>query len=127
TLVYVAIEETGGAFRSFLNRHERLLQRLTRWRVLLVLPRALTLAEAGHRRVIADFCAAPLRPAVVDEFQWFCGVRRQLERAEIGSRSVDSARYARARRAFGAPRFYAAYRRWCREGDGALQCLLSPA
>src|SRR5438128_739458 len=52
TLVYVATEQTGGAFRSFLDRHERLLRRLTRWRVLLVLPRALTLAEAGHRRVI---------------------------------------------------------------------------
>jgi hypothetical protein len=127
TLLYVATEQTGGAFRSFLDRHERLLQRLTRWRVLLVLPRGQTLAEASHRRVITEFCAAPLRPAVVDEFQWFCGVRRQLERAEIGSRSFDSARYARARRAFGAPRLYAAYRRWCREGDGGLQCLLSGA
>src|SRR4030095_5809800 len=97
------------------------------WRVLLVFPRALALAEAGYQRVIADLCAAPLRPVVGDELRWCCGVRRELERAGVGPSSVDSARYARARRAFGAPRFYAAYRRWCREGDGALQWLLSPA
>jgi hypothetical protein len=36
-------------------------------------------------------------------------------------------RGARARQAFGSPRFYAAYQQWCREGDVSLHRLLSPA
>ena len=41
--------------------------------------------------------------------------------------TFDAARYGRARRAFGTPRFFAAYREWLRGGDAALGRLLSPA
>jgi hypothetical protein len=125
-LLYVATERSGQAFRGFLDRHEPLLRRLTRWRVVVALPRTLTMAEAAHRHVFNELCGAPLRPAIVDEFRWFCGARRAHEAgARVGD--ADPARYARARQAFGAPRFYSVYRRWCREGDGVLNRLLTPA
>ena len=39
---------------------------------------------------------------------------------------ADAARYAAARRAFGAPRFFAAYRAWRAHGDAVFHDLLSP-
>jgi hypothetical protein len=116
-LVYLVTEPTGRAFRTFLDGHSGLLKRLSRWRLLLVLPRAFTTAEAAHRAVVTDLCAAPLRPAVLDEFRWFCGVRRTLEEGVAQRVTFDAARYGRARRAFGTPRFFAAYREWLRGGD----------
>jgi hypothetical protein len=126
-LLYLVTEATGRAFRTFLEGHTGLLKRLSRWRLLLVLPRAFTTAEAAHRAVVTDLCAAPLRPAVLDEFRWFCGVRRTLEEGVAQRVTFDAARYGRARRAFGPPRFFAAYREWLRGGDAALGRLLSPA
>ncbi len=124
TLLYVVTEPTGRLFRTFLEHHERLVRRLNRWQVLLVLPAGLTQAEPAHRAVFNELCAPPLRLTVLDEFRWYCGVRRASE--EGAAHPPDSARYARARRAFGAPRFYTAFRRWCRDGEGGLQPLLSP-
>ncbi len=74
-LLYLVTEPTARLFRTFLEAHRALLQHLSRWRLLLVLPRALATAEAAHRAAVTDLCAAPLRPAVLDEFRWFCGVR----------------------------------------------------
>ena len=127
SLLYVVTDASPGDFRRFLDAHRRLLHRLSPWRLLLVVPRALATAETAHRHVIADFCAPPLRPAVVDEFRWFCGVRRAMGHARTPHVDVDLAKFGRARRAFGSPRFYAAYQRWCREGDVSLHRLLSPA
>ena len=124
TLLCVVTEPTGRLFRTFLEHHERLVRRLNRWRVVLVLPTGLTNAEAAHRAVFNDLCAPPLRPTVLDELRWYCSVRRALE--EGATHPPDQARYARARRAFGAPRFYATFRRWCRDGEIGLQPLLSP-
>ena len=107
--MYVVTEPTGRLFRTFLEHHERLVRRLNRWRVLLVLPAGLTQAEAAHRSVFNELCAPPLRPTVLDEFRWYCGVRRALE--ENAEQAPEPARYERARRAFGAPRFYTAFRR----------------
>jgi hypothetical protein len=125
-LLYVGTERSGQAFRGFLDRHEPLLRRLTRWRVVLALPRTLAMAEVAHRQVFGEMCGPPLRPAIVDEFRWFCGVRR-AEEGGLGVEAVDPTRYGRARRAFGAPRFYSVYRRWCRDGDAVLNRLLTPA
>ena len=94
-LVYLVTEPTGRAFRTFLDGHSGLLKRLSRWRLLLVLPRAFTTAEAAHRAVVTDLCAAPLRPAVLDEFRWFCGVRRTLEEGVAQRVTFDAARYGR--------------------------------
>ena len=127
TLLYVVTDANPGHFRRFLDAHRRLLHRLSPWRLLLVVPRALATAETAHRDVIADFCAPPLRPAAVEEFRWFCAVRRAMGHARTPHADVDHAKFGRARRAFGSPRFYDAYQHWCREGDGSLHRLLSPA
>jgi hypothetical protein len=127
TFVYLVTEPSGRAFRTFVEDHYSLFRRLLRWRILLVLPKTMAMAEATHRRVIEELWAPPLRQSVVDELQWFCHTRRLLEEQRPGHSAIDAVRFSRARRAFGAPRFYAAYRRWLHEGDSSLQALMSPA
>jgi hypothetical protein len=56
--------------------------------------------------------AEPLSLSTLEEFKWFCGARRGVEQ---GAQPTDHVRYSRARRAFGSPRFYAAYRAWRRD------------
>jgi hypothetical protein len=73
-----------------------------------------------------ELFAEPVRPSVVDEFTWFCEARRGLEQAGRSPVPIDQHRYARARRAFAAPRFFAAYRAWLKEGSAAFHELLSP-
>lgn len=125
TLMYPMLDPNPQAFRSFMEAHRRLLKRLQRWRVLLVGGRSFDTAEKAHLGVLRDFCAAPLPLSLADEFRWYCHTRRTIETGL--STTADEAgrvRYARARRAFSAPRFYLAYRRWCQQGDPSLLDLL---
>src|SRR5207253_10445672 len=46
--LFVATERSGRAFRAFLERHEPLLRRLPRWRILLALPRLIAESDASH-------------------------------------------------------------------------------
>jgi hypothetical protein len=62
---------------------------------------------------------------VVDEFRWFCEQRRALEQTRTPLPEALQGRYARARRAFAAPRFSDAYREWVEHGEATLQALLS--
>lgn len=125
--VYVVTDSTGREFRTFLSAHRQLLQRLRCWTLRLVFPAALLAGKAAHTAILSDFVAAPVRPGVVDEFRWFCHARRSLaDGVPAAESSFDPARYAAARRAFGAPRFYAAYRAWLDRGELALSELLSP-
>lgn len=125
-LLYVLTEATGRDFRRFLAAHAVLLRRLRRWTVRLAVPEVMAGSQTVHRAVMNEFIGTPLRPAVVEEFGWFCDARRRLERAGSKGETVDVQRYAVARRAFGGPRFYAAYRTWCERGGSTLQDLLSP-
>ena len=124
--VYLATEPEGLGLRRFLMDHRPLLQRLPRWILRVVFPSSLATAQGAHRSTLAALCAAPLRPSVVDEFRWFCRARQLVEIQPPQSISVDHERYARARRAFGAPRFYAVYRACLRQGEAAFTELLSP-
>ena len=83
-------------------------------------------AQGLHTSILAEYMTAPLRPAVADEFRWFCQVRRASDDGRRAVLPADAARYAAARRAFGAPRFYAAYRAWRAHGDAVFHDLLSP-
>ena len=124
--LYLATESTGREFAAFLEAHRRLLQRLHRWTIRLCLPAPLATARAAHERVAADAVASPLRPALLDEFRWFCEARRRTETGAPACPAADQSRYQLARRAFGAPRFYAAYRRWKREGESLFNECRSP-
>jgi len=126
TFVYVATTQDRRPFREFLQRHEPLLLRLRAWRIVVGMPRHAAAVASTHLDVFREFCAAPVRPSVLDEFRWFCEVRRTAEQRGDRASAVDLERYARARRAFGAPRFFSAYRRWRDVGEPALLRLISP-
>jgi hypothetical protein len=124
--VFLATDESGRGLRKFLATHAALLRRLRHWTILLVLPTTAVSVQSVHTAIVHEFVSAPLRPGVLEEFRWFCQRRAALE---LGARDIvgaDATRYALARRAFAAPRFFAAYRRWRESGDAALDELLSP-
>jgi hypothetical protein len=92
-----------------------------------VLPPTAVTSQSVQTAIVREFVSAPLRPGVIDEFRWYCRVRAALERGSGAAPSdTDTSRYVVARRAFGAPRFFAAYRRWRQAGDASLDELLSP-
>lgn len=126
TFLFLVVDEEALAFREFLARHRQLLRRVPRWTIRVVFPSFLAASRTVHEAAFSAFCAPPLRPAVVDEFRWFCATRRALEGEQRRIERTDETRYRAARRAFGGPRFYAAYRRWLAEGDAAFGDLLSP-
>jgi hypothetical protein len=124
--VYVVADPTGRDFRAFLDSHRRLLQRLQRWTIRLAFPAGARDAQAVHFAIADDFAGPPLRNAVAEEFRWFCHARRALDEGGPTAGALDTHRYAAARRAFGASRFYAAYRAWRSAGDAVIHELLSP-
>jgi len=124
--VYVVTDATAREFRGFLDSHRRLLQRLQRWTIRLAFPIASLESHALHSSIAGEFASPPLRPAVAEEFRWFCNARRALDDGTPAANAVEPSRYAAARRAFGAPRFYAAYRAWRAGGDAVIHELLSP-
>jgi hypothetical protein len=126
TFVYIATDPTGQAFRDFVERFRAVLVHLLPWRMLIALPRALSRTEQTYRSIANELMQPPLRPAVLDEFRWYCESRQRVDQSPRVIVRLDAARFQRARRAFGAPRFFAAYRRWKQDGDVSLHQLLSP-
>lgn len=111
-------------FRAFLRRHAPLLRALPRWRVRLLVPRHLAdvvdLYEAAWREELGS----PLRLSTAEELRWYFERRQQLAASRPDGH--DESRYARARDAFGAPRYRVLYRTWLRHGPSALSELVSP-
>src|SRR5262249_52751228 len=66
-------------------------------------------------------------PSTADELRWYFEARRHFEeQPQPGARDAgDQARYARARDAFGAPRYRVLYRSWLREGAPAFRQLVT--
>ena len=124
--LYIVTEPSGTDLRAFLDDHRPLLARLPRWTLRLCVPTPLASATAVHERVFTEFVGPPLRPAVLEEFRWFCQTRHALEARTGTLAPEDSARYRTARHAFGAPRFYDAYRRWRQAGDTVFDAFRSP-
>jgi hypothetical protein len=113
-------------FRPFLRRHAALFRALPRWTIGLLVPKHLAefvrLYEAAWREELAS----PLRLSTVDELRWYFEERRRRAEATGGSNGPDEGRYARARDAFGAPRFRVLYRSWLQHGPGVLNDVASP-
>jgi hypothetical protein len=124
--VYLVADPKTTPFRRFLASHLRLFHRLRRWTLQLVFPRFLAPSQARFERVANDLFAPPLRLAVVDEFRWLCEQRRVLAQTRTPIPAAVQERYARAQRAFGAPRFWSAYDRWVADGEVSFHALLSP-
>jgi hypothetical protein len=125
-LLFVVKDTNAGPFRQFLNSHRRLMERVNRGRVVLAIPRSLPTAQGNHTAVADSVFGAPLRPAVLEEFQWFCRTRRTKEQRSALILAADRARYAAAKRAFGSRRFFEVYRDWLKRGDVVFASLRSP-
>ena len=121
--VYLVTDPNPDAVRRFMQRHRPVFRRVPRWTLGLFFPGHLVGAEERIRAGVMESFAEPVRSSVLDEFKWFCLARRTVEQ---GGGAVDRLRYSRARRAFGSPHFYAAYRSWLREGSGVFYELISP-
>ncbi|MBI3490399.1 MAG: hypothetical protein HY047_01155 [Acidobacteria bacterium] len=124
--VYLVTDANPDSVRRFMRSHRTLFERLNRWTLSLFFPGYLSAAESAIKAAVMESFAEPVRLAIVEEFKWFCEARRALERSIQPAVPVDRLRYGRACRAFAAPRFYAAYRAWVKEGSAAFHDLLSP-
>jgi hypothetical protein len=105
-------------FRMFLQRHGPLLRALADWRIRLIVPPHLPGAGERYQMTCRNELATPLKPAVVDELQWYFERRRALGEAAPNS---DEERYGRAHATFSAPRFRALYRQRADLGDGLVE------
>jgi hypothetical protein len=113
-------------FRPFLRRHAPLLRALPRWRVRLFVPSHLADAVALYQAAWLEELGRPLRLSTADELRWYFEHRRCLAEAKASPDCHDETRYARARDAFGAPRYQVLYRSWLQHGPVALKEVVSP-
>jgi hypothetical protein len=108
-------------FRAFLVRHAELLRALPSWRIRLVIPAHLVDAKDAYCAAIRQQLTTPLRPSTADELRWF------FEQQSLPNpHGADAARFARARRAFGSPKYRTLYRAWRREGNRTIEGTVSP-
>jgi hypothetical protein len=124
--VYLATDPSAHEFRRYLSSYRRLFGALRWWTLYLVLPQFLASSQARYEHAVADLFAPPVAPSVADEFRWYCSQRRAIEQPNVPFPEQVRPRYERARRAFSAPRFADAYRRWRHEGNTVDHDLLSP-
>jgi hypothetical protein len=104
-------------FRAFLVRHADLLTSVDEWTIRILVPRRFWNAVALHRFAIRDTYVKRLTPAEVEQFDWFCRVRRGQTTEPDPYRSLD---LVKAARKFGSARFRALERRWEQEGQSGL-------
>jgi hypothetical protein len=124
--VYLVTDPNPDAVRRFMRRHRPLFRRVSQWTLGLFLPGYLAGVEGRVRAAVMESFAEPLSTSVREEFEWFCHARRAIEQGRRAGAAIDQVRYSRARRAFGSPRFYAAYRAWLKQGNGAFWDLMMP-
>jgi hypothetical protein len=121
---YLVTRDVPVDFRPFLRRHASLLRALPRWRVRLLIPRHLVDVVGLYEAAWREELGSPLRLSTADELRWYFEHRRRF--VETGSNGHDETRYARARDAFGAPRYQVLYRSWLKHGPAALNEVVSP-
>lgn len=118
--LYLVTKPVPVDFRAFLERHAELWRALPAWGLRLLIPHHLRRALDLFRRAFREQIGTPLRSAHVEELRWYFHARRD------GVVTRD-ARFERAARAFGAPRFRTLYRAWLDRGDSVVDATISPA
>ena len=113
-------------FRPFLRRHAALLRGLPRWTVRLLVPRHLTEAVGAYETAWREELGSPLRLSTAHELRWYFEQRARLANGKSEANGRDETRYARARDAFGAPRYRVLYRSWLQHGPAVLNEVVSP-
>jgi hypothetical protein len=115
--LYLVTRRVPAEFRAFLARHADLLKSTDAWTIRVLVPRRFWNAVALHRFAIRDTYIKRLTPAEVEEFDWFCRVRRQHTTEPSPYGRLD---LAQASRTFGSARFRALERVWDQGGKDAL-------
>lgn len=108
-------------FRDFLSRHAELLRALPEWRLRMLVPAHFARATSTYEAAIRDELMTPLRLSAVEELRWYFELKSSGRSVGAGERE----RFARAARAFDAPRYLALYRRWIELGPTALEAVSS--
>lgn len=122
--VYIVNRHVPVDFRPYLYRHARLLSVLPAWIIRLLVPPHLEDAAEPFRRACEEELGTRLSPSTVEELRWYFHTRRAL--ANDPTQMLDRVRFARARRAFGGPRYQVLYRHWLTHGDALIRALDSP-
>jgi hypothetical protein len=118
--LYLVTRRVPSDFRAFLIRYADLLMSVDEWTIRVLVPRRFWNAVALHRFAIRDTYIKRLTPQDVEEFDWFCRVRRGQTTEPDPYRRLD---LAKAARRFGSARFRALERRWEQEGKSGLWSL----
>lgn len=126
TFVYLVTGASPMDLRAFLHNYAELLRSLPAWRLRVLLPPHLRGLEHACRVACQQELATPLRPALIEEAQWYFEQRRTLVREGTRPSGADAVRYERASRAFASPRYVALYRAWRRHGVRILHAACSP-
>lgn len=124
-LLYLATDPWTDRFRTFLQRHARLLSVAPTWTIRLAFPHPLEHFYSTCQSVIHEEFESPLHPATIGELQWFFEHRRQSEAGEPlhpMTKGFLNVGY----KVFGTPRFTEMYHRWRRHGDAVFGGISSP-
>jgi hypothetical protein len=124
-LVYVVLDPTLNDFRLFLERHSAVLCALPAWTVRVVVPPQFAdLAQRIKRAFFTQLVTPALSPnAIADVRQRFESVRTQHYPFEFG----PTDHHVENRDLLAAPKYHVMFKRWKKEGDGALAGLASSA
>jgi hypothetical protein len=115
--LYLVTRRVPSDFRAFLVRHADLLKVVDEWTIRILVPRRFWNAVGLHRFAIRDTYIERLTPADVEEFDWFCRMRRGQTSEPDPYLRLD---LAKAARRFGSARFRAFERAWEQGGKEAL-------
>jgi hypothetical protein len=127
SFAFLVTDTTGEAFLGFLGDHFHLLDRLSEWRLVAIVPShiaGLRACEAAFQR----FCQQLRQPndaSHVAQLRTYFLKRQALERDELtpfkGSFTQAAAEWREAQRMFASADVESLYSRWCAEGDGVFQ------
>jgi len=113
-------------FRAFLHRHSDLMQALPAWSLRLLIPMHFRETSDAYVSAWRQEFASPLRLSTADELRWFFEQQRKRQDGSSSGKGEDDSRYAKACRAFAAPRYRVLYRSWLRTGAKAIDGTVSP-
>lgn len=120
--LYGVTAESTRDFRPFLHRHAELWRALSTWELRLLVPRHLAEAAPRFAATAREELARPLGLDRVTEMQRYF---RQRQQVDAGGPD-DGVEYERLRKMFSAPRYWALYRTWQRDGEAVLHGTASP-
>ena len=122
--VYLHADPMHDEFRSFLQRHAPLLERLPAWTIRIVVPAHLEGAAQDLQKVAWGQLASPLREPILTELRWYFD--RFASPPTEATAAGDRARFERCRRAFSTDRYAVLYRCWRQNGERVLATASSP-